>query len=267
MRRKKEPHENKRRGLSLKPLIIGMSACVVLLGGVLLWAVLGSVRLEPESGHGLGIVDAVNTMGLQKKTQELAAKPSAASSESQTLTANETDAEEIKDKEAGDQKAEQTLEEESTKALAYQQINEATMANSKSGVADVTQLTDVAADDVRLWIEAYTYGNWPYLEGEPVTKEAQDEILARRNLEGILDPITLKYGVITQNAAVRAFPTWKKASTSLDAHSFDYFQESMLMTGEAAVIVHQTADGIWSFVQAQNYRGWVETDKIACLHT
>ena len=83
MRRKKEPHENKRRGLSLKPLIIGMSACVVLLGGVLLWAVLGSVRLEPESGHGLGIVDAVNTMGLQKKTQELAAKPSAASSESQ----------------------------------------------------------------------------------------------------------------------------------------------------------------------------------------
>ena len=75
MRRKKEPHENKRKGLSLKPLIIGMSACVVLLGGVLLWAVLGSVRLEPESGHGLGIVDAVNTMGLQKKTQELAAKP------------------------------------------------------------------------------------------------------------------------------------------------------------------------------------------------
>ena len=70
MRRKKEPHENKRRGLSLKPLIIGMSACVVLLGGVLLWAVLGSVRLEPESGHGLGIVDAVNTMGLQKKTQD-----------------------------------------------------------------------------------------------------------------------------------------------------------------------------------------------------
>ena len=264
MRRKKQPHKNKRRGLSLKPLIIGMSACVVLLGGVLLWAVLGSVRLEPESGHGLGIVDAVNTMGLQKKTQELAAKPSAASSESQTLTANETDAEEIKDKEAEDQKAEQTLEEESTKALVYQQIIEATMANSKSGVADVTQLTDVAADDVRLWIEAYTYGNWPYLEGEPVTKEAQDEILARRNLEGILDPITLKYGVITQNAAVRAFPTWKKASTSLDAHSFDYFQESMLMTGEAAVIVHQTADGIWSFVQAQNYRGWVETDKIAC---
>ena len=30
------------------------------------------------------------------------------------------------------------------------------------------------------------------------------------------------------------------------------------------MIVHQTADGIWSFVQAQNYRGWVETDKIAC---
>ena len=206
-------------------------------------------------------MDAVNTMGLQKKTQELAAKPSAASSESQTLTANETDTEEIK--EAGDQKAEQTLEEESTKALAYQQINEATMANSESGVVDVTQLTDVSADDVRLWIEAYTYGNWPYLEGEPVTKEAQDEILARRNIEGISDSITLKYGVITQNAAVRAFPTWKKASTSLDAHLFDYFQESMLMTGEAVVTVHQTADGIWSFVQAQNYRGWVETDKIA----
>ena len=85
------------------------------------------------------------------------------------------------------------------------------MANSKSGVADVTQLTDVAADDVRLWIEAYTYGNWPYLEGEPVTKEAQDEILARRNLEGILDPITLKYGVYHTKCGSSSFSNMEKS--------------------------------------------------------
>ena len=242
MKKQEEPHEKKRKGLGLKPLIIGMSICTILLGGVLSWAVLGSIHLESESGHGLGIVDAVNNMGL-KKTEELAAKPSTAPSESQTLTATQTDSQEESD--------------------VYQQINEATMANPDSKVMDVTALESVSAQEVRSWIEAYTYGEWPYLDGEPVTEADQEEILARRNLDEILDPVTIQYGVVTQNAAVRSFPTWRKASTTLDDHSFDYFQESMLLVGEPVAIVHQTADGNWSFVQATNYRGWIETSHIA----
>lgn len=242
-RRQKKQQEKKRRGLGLKSLIIGMSVCTMFLGGVFLWAVLGSIHLEGESGHGLGIVDAVNNMELQKKAEELAAKPSTASSESQTLTADENENQE--------------------ESEVYQQINHATMANAASGVTDVTALETVTADEVRAWIESYSYGEWPYLDGKEVTQTDKDEILSRRNLDGISDTISISYGVITKNAAVRAFPTWRKASKSLEANAFDYVQESMLLVGEPVAVVHQTADGIWSFVQATNYRGWVETSRIA----
>lgn len=261
-RKQREQHEKKRRGLGLKALVIGMSVCIIFLGGVLVWAVLGSIHLESESGHGLGIVDAVNTLEKQKKAVALAAKPSSASSESQTLTASETDTEETTG--VGEEKVQSADADENQETYElYQQINEATMANEASGVTDVTALETVTADDVRAWIESYAYGEWLYLDGAEVTQAEKDEILSRRNLDGIPDTISISYGVITQNAAVRAFPTWKKASKSLDENAFDYIQESMLMTGEPVAVVHQTADGVWSFVQATNYRGWVETSRIA----
>ena len=173
-RRQKEQQEKKRRGLGLKPLIIGMSACTVLLGGVLSWAVLGSIHRESKSGHGLGIVDAVNNMELQKKAEVLAAKPSAASSESRTLIADETDSDETasadaansdtasdskkennstdaqeKDKQnndtsedssAADEESAQGVDENENQEASelYQQINKATIANPASGVRDDT---------------------------------------------------------------------------------------------------------------------------------
>ena len=293
-RREKKQQEKKRKGLGLKPLIIGMSACTALLGGVLSWAVLGSIHLEGESGHGLGIVDAVNNMELQKKAEELAAKPSAASSESQTMTADEMDSDEeanldvssdskketnssnainaqendtdtSKSSLAADEESAQSIDENENQeeSEVYQQINSATMANAASGVIDVTALETVTADEVRAWIEDYSYGEWPYLDGAEVTQADKDELLSRRNLDGISDTISILYGVVTNNAAVRAFPTWRKASKSLDVNAFDYIQESMLLIGEPVAVVHQTADGIWSFVQATNYRGWIETSRIA----
>ena len=276
---RKRHKEKKRRGLGLKPLMIGMSVCTILMGGVFSWAVLGSIHREAESGHGLGIVDAVNNMELQKKTEELAAKPSAASSESQTLTAKENDTKNsdtdtsdtgtLEDSLAADEESAKSADEDQNQEelKVYQQINMATMANDASGVVDVTTRKTITADEVRAWIESYSYGEWPYLDGVEVTQTEKDEILSRRNLDGLSNEtsqtIAISYGVITQNAAVRSFPTWKKASTSLDANAFDYFQESMLLTGEPVAVVHQTTDGIWSFVQATNYRGWVESDRIA----
>lgn len=270
MKKRNKWNEKKRRGLGLKPLMIGMTACTVVMGGVLSWAVLGSIHLESESGHGLGIVDAVNNMEFQKKSEELAAKPSIAESKSQTLTANESDSEEdssVSDEEetvsAAEESAQSTDEADSQKnEPVYQTINEATMKNPDSGVVDVTAITSISSDEVRSWIEEYSYGEWPYLDGAELTQADQDEILARRNLDGIADEINISYGVITKNAAVRSFPTWKKAAKSLDTNAFDYFQESMLIVGEPVAIVHQTVDGNWSFVQSTNYRGWIETDHI-----
>ena len=280
MKKRNKPHEKKRKGLGLRSLMIGMTTCTVIMGGVLVWAVLGSIHLESESGHGLGIVDAVNNMELQKKSENLASKPSVAASKSQTLTANESDsesdsegnkdgndsltAESLEETSAADEESVQSADEttEQKNETVYQTINEATMKNPDSGVVDVTALTSISSDEVRAWIESYTYGEWPYLDGATLTRADQDQILSRRNLDGIADEINLSYGVITENAAVRSFPTWRKASKTVDANAFDYFQESMLLVGEPVAIVHQTIDGNWSFVQSTNYRGWVETDHI-----
>ena len=143
------------------------------------------------------------------------------------------------------------------------QVEAATLQMSGSHRVDVTSLTQISAQSVREMVEAYAVPNKPYLDGAARTDGDFDSVLNRRNLSAITEPVVLQYGILTDNASVRAFPTWQKLSDGTSADSFDYLQESMLMAGEGVVILHQTADRAWSFVQADCYNGWIETGRIA----
>lgn len=264
----KEYKEKKRRGLGLKPLIAAMACIAALLAVVFVWALTGSIQLEDQSGHGLGIVEAVHNMMLSGRTEsnEVAASIQPGSTANQTLTAGSPQSGTVQEKTSEpiqeDMEQKEAQMEPKEEPAVYERINEATKANPESGVVDVTRLESVSAEQVCSWIGEYQFGDWAYLDGNSMTEEDREAILSRRNLEGITDPVQIRYGIVTDNAAVRAFPTWRKAASGPDERSFDYIQESMLLTGEPVAVVHQTADGIWSFVQATNYRGWIETGHI-----
>ncbi|MBQ8639829.1 MAG: SH3 domain-containing protein [Lachnospiraceae bacterium] len=143
------------------------------------------------------------------------------------------------------------------------EVEAATLQKSGSHRVDITSMTQITAQEVRTLIEAYTVPDMPYLDGSERTAGDFDYTLKRRNLSAIADPVALQYGVLVGNTAVRAFPTWQKMSNGTGYDSFDYLQESLLMAGEGVAVLHQTEDKIWSFVQADSYNGWVQTEMIA----
>lgn len=88
-----------------------------------------------------------------------------------------------------------------------------------------------------------------------ITTEDKDNILNNRNLDNINSFIEVRYGIITDFAWLRAYPTNFYASS----YSRDQFQETSLNVGEVIAIYHTSLDDNWYFVQATNYCGWIES--------
>ena len=146
-------------------------------------------------------------------------------------------------------------------------VNAKTLNTPGSGLYDVLTPHTWLNEEVLPLIEAYTLPERPFYGARAVTPELREEILANRNT-GFLSEypgaeVQLRYGIISVNASVRSFPTSMRASDSLDGKAFDYFQESMFQTGEGVLVLHESLDGQWVFVQGTNYAGWVHEENIA----
>lgn len=129
----------------------------------------------------------------------------------------------------------------------------------KTEVVDILSLNNSVPKDVVLtMINAYTNMN-KYTVYNDETKTTlttweKNDILANRNLDNISDIVELKYGLVCDFAWLRSYPTNHYSNN----YSMDRFQETSLNVGEAVAIYHESSDGNWYFVQAENYNGWIE---------
>ncbi len=150
---------------------------------------------------------------------------------------------------------------------AVAEANERTLAQQGSGLYDVLSEHVWLNEEVLPLIEAYTLPERPFYGARAVTPELREQILANRNTAFLSEfpgtEVQLRYGIISRNAAVRSFPTSMRAADSLDGRAFDYFQESMFQIGEGVLVLHESLDGQWVFVQGPNYNGWVHEEDIA----
>lgn len=94
---------------------------------------------------------------------------------------------------------------------------------------------------------------------QPITADEKQAILNNRNYSGVASNITVKYGIITNFAWLRSYPTNHYSNN----YSMDRFQETSLNVGEAVAIYHTSLDNEWYFVQAENYNGWLEKKYVA----
>jgi len=92
---------------------------------------------------------------------------------------------------------------------------------------------------------------------------ATPELLANRNLEN-LSEVNVRYGVTVQRGNIRLLPQ------NLSGELFDPLQSSAIDPAEAVLILHESADGKFYFVQSKNHVGWLNklivavTDKETC---
>lgn len=102
-----------------------------------------------------------------------------------------------------------------------------------------------------------------YIGGLAVTAPYYMALSQAMNTETLQGTVKAAYGYTVRRTSVRTFPTNDFISKTPEDREFDRFQETALDPAEPLIILHHSADARWCFIQAGNYRGWVETDDIA----
>ena len=94
-----------------------------------------------------------------------------------------------------------------------------------------------------------------YRDGMPVQEDFYNSLRAQLNLQAIKAVNPVQYGFTVMRTNLRTFPTDKGVFSSIDDQEFDIFQETAVDPAVPAVILHQSLDKAWLFVQISNYRG------------
>ncbi|MFC3552148.1 SH3 domain-containing protein [Lysobacter cavernae] len=100
-------------------------------------------------------------------------------------------------------------------------------------------------------------------QGQAVAKTTIDAVVDNANLDAVPAEQPPRYGLTTQRADLRAFPTHLRVFSSRGDTDIDRFQESALFPGDPVAIVHESRDGQWWFVASPRYMAWVEKRRIA----
>lgn len=129
---------------------------------------------------------------------------------------------------------------------------------------DVNEIKNIISDDeLKQLINQYTNINKYQIYNDQTNKiisaNEKQLILDNRNINNISKENIVRFGIVTDFAWVRSYPT----NYYSNDYTMDRFQETSLNVGEGVAIYHQSLDNNWYYVQAMNYNGWVEKKYIA----
>mgnify|MGYP001816543843 FL=1 len=116
---------------------------------------------------------------------------------------------------------------------------------------------------IRSISKPYADDLWYRESDEPVTEHDYDRYTASLDLTRLPDTIEVRFGMVVERTAMRAWPTDDVVYKSRETIDLDRFQENGLFPSDAIVVLHDSADGKWCFAQSYNYAAWVRKDKIA----
>lgn len=143
--------------------------------------------------------------------------------------------------------------------------------NNGCGLVDLTAFeNDLTTEKIIDMINDYSFPSKEYVNGRKITEEEKAEILLNRNLPEVRDDsaladnikddldLNIRYAITTQNASIRAFPTDIFLTNTVG--KYDYMQETGVNYYEPLIVLWDSKDGEWSFVQTYDYNGWMRKD-------
>lgn len=163
----------------------------------------------------------------------------------------------------------QRLEAPDAAVLDAQQIaaQNARLTADDPSVADLTTLpTMLEGEDVRRRVQSVsapptrTLYN---LNGEAISAATLDDLINALALDSVAARVTPRFGLVTQRADLRAFPTAQRVFSRPGDTDIDRFQESALFPGTPVVVLHESRDGHWWFVTSRLYSAWIEARHVA----
>lgn len=101
-------------------------------------------------------------------------------------------------------------------------------------------------------------------DGKPITRERIDAIEANKNLSAIPTSVRPQTAIVTKRTNIRTIPTPVNFYDETDEkQQFDRIQEAELILGTPVLILHESTDGVYRYVQSYYYRGWVKAEALA----
>ncbi len=123
----------------------------------------------------------------------------------------------------------------------------------------------MAGETVRGWVEnGEVPRNKVDRDGIPFSATEITSIEENRNGAAIPESVTPQTAIATTRANVRTVPTTRNFYNTNDPNRYyDRIQETELIPGTPVLVLHESLDGIFYYIQFHNYRGWVEKTHIA----
>lgn len=100
-----------------------------------------------------------------------------------------------------------------------------------------------------------------YFKGALVDEAGWDNYYSNLNLEGITGKVG--YAVVIRNTSALDMPTSDILTDSSLDENFNSLQQTTLKMNEPVVVLHESSDGKWLYVVANEYIGWVEKNNCA----
>lgn len=112
-------------------------------------------------------------------------------------------------------------------------------------------------------ISAYPKCELFHEDGKLITVQYYDKLSEFCNIEELKGVNNIKYGITTRKTVMRTFPTYDRVFKTGDNYEFDRFQETAVYPVEPLIILHESVDNKWYFVQMYNYIGWMPEKDVA----
>ncbi|MCY0902666.1 MAG: NlpC/P60 family protein [Firmicutes bacterium] len=123
----------------------------------------------------------------------------------------------------------------------------------------------IPAHRIRTWLDADDQFEDTLFTAQNVPLEPSFWLRVRENCNRPVEgsQIACRYAFATARASLRTLPTSTGAFKEGQVPHFDRMQETAIHLFEPLIVFHSSGDGLFSYVQMHNYRGWVQSDEIA----
>ena len=149
-------------------------------------------------------------------------------------------------------------------AQGVQAFNEK-VRHASSSVPDLLNYpASISGSDLKAKIMNYTIlEDELYLHGNKVSENYKKILRSQTNANSIPAKVVPRYGVIVRRSSLRNLPTGEGLFYYAGDTDFDALQETELDPGEPVVVLHQSANKFFYYIQSLNYSGWISIFNIA----
>lgn len=102
-----------------------------------------------------------------------------------------------------------------------------------------------------------------YLHGNKVSNNYKNILRQQTNVEALPAMVNVRYGIVVRTANLRTLPTGEGLFFYAGEKHFDALQETTFDPCEPVIILHQSANGYFYYVQGRNYSGWLSKFDVA----